>query len=286
MNSGDIRTRARPFHGKRSTVTRLLEKIVGNTKEKLHCGQPALGGWMMIGHPTVAEVMAGEGFDWLAVDMEHTSTGVRAFHEMALAVKGSGCDLLARLHSCDPVQAKLVLDAGATGIIVPSVNTPEEAARAVAMAKFPPQGFRGASFCRASDHGRNFAAYYAAHNRNVLVVVMLEHVEAVRRADEILATPGIDAALIGPYDLSASMGLAGQVDHPQMVAAQQTILDACRRQGVAAGIHVVSNDTAVLQGRIEAGYQFIACGLDTLFIMQGCRQMLALRGTAKQGTNE
>lgn len=258
---------------------------MAKTKEKLHGGQPALGGWMMIGHPTVAEVMAGEGFDWLSVDMEHTSTDVRAFQEIAMAVQGRGVDLLVRLHSCDAVLAKLVLDAGAAGIIVPNVNTPEEAARAVGMAKFPPDGFRGASFCRASDHGRNFSAYFARHNQEVLVVVMLEHVDAVRRADEILAVPGIDAALIGPYDLSASMGLAGQVQHPLMLAAQQTILDACRRHGVAAGIHVVSTEAGALGRSIEAGYRFIACGLDTLFIMQGCRQMLAAGRAAGEGKN-
>jgi len=253
---------------------------VGSTKEKLRCGQAALGGWMMIGHPTVAEVMAGEGFDWLSVDMEHTATDVGTFYEIARAVQGRGVDLVARLHSCDPVLAKLVLDAGAAGIIVPSVNTPEEATRAVAMAKFPPEGFRGASLCRATDHGRNFPDYFARHNQEVLVVVMLEHIDAVRRTDEILAVPGLDAALIGPYDLSASMGLAGQLEHPLVVAAQQTILDACRKHGVAAGIHVVSTEPDALRRRVEAGYRFIACGLDTLFITQGCRQMLAAGRTA------
>lgn len=256
---------------------------MGSTKERLHGGRPALGGWMMIGHPTVAEAMAGEGFDWLAVDMEHTATGVREFHQVALAVQGRGVDLLARLHSCDPVLAKLVLDAGAAGIIVPSVNTPEEAARAVAMAKFPPQGIRGASLCRATDHGRNFAAYFAQHNERVLVVVMLEHIDAARRADEILAVPGIDAAFIGPYDLSASMGLAGQVEHPLVVAAQQMIVEACQRHRVAAGIHVVSTEPDAVGRRIQAGYRFIACGLDTLFIMQGCRQMLAAGRAAEHG---
>jgi len=116
-----------------------------------------------------------------------------------------------------------------------------------------------------------------------LVVVMLEHIAAARRADEILAAPGIDAALIGPYDLSASMGLAGQLDHPLVVAAQQTILEACRRRGVAAGIHVVSTEPDALRQRIDAGYRFIACGLDTLFIMHGCREMLAVGRTAGEG---
>ena len=247
---------------------------MGRTKDKLRRGEPALGGWMMIGHPTVAELLAGEGFDWLGVDMEHTATDVREFYEVVRAVKGTGVDVLARLHSCDPVQAKLVLDAGAQGIIVPSVNSPEEAARSVAMAKFPPDGFRGASLCRATNHGRDFSAYFAAHNREVLIVVMLEHIDAVHQADAILATPGVDAAFIGPYDLSASMGLAGQLDHPQVQAAQQAILEACARHGVAPGIHVVPVAGEEVSRRIAAGFRFIACGLDTLFIREGCRRML------------
>ena len=157
------------------------------------------------------------------------------------------------------------------------MNTPDQAAQAAAMARFPPEGVRGASLCRASDFGRDFARYFAGHNDRVIVVVMLEHADAARRADEILAVTGIDAALIGPYDLSASMGLAGQLDHPQVVAAQQAILAACARNRVAAGIHVVASDPAAVAGRIEAGFRFIACGLDTNFLIEGCRRMLAGR---------
>lgn len=244
------------------------------SREKLRRGEPALGGWIMIGHPVVAEIMAGEGFDWIAVDLEHAETDLGTFYEIARAVKGSGCDLLARLHSCDPVLAKQVLDAGAQGIIVPSVNTPEEAQRASAMARFPTAGTRGVSLCRATDFGRSFKTYVDHHNDNVLVVIMLEHIDAVKNVDAILATPGIDATLIGPYDLSASMGLAGQLGHPQVMAAQQTILDACRRHGVPAGIHVVATDHNQVQNRIAEGYRFIGCGIDTLFLIQGCRRIL------------
>jgi len=228
----------------------------------------------MIAHPTVAEILAGEGFDWIAVDMEHTSTGVRQFHELALAVKGTGVDLLVRLHSCDPVLAKRVLDTGAAGVIVPSVNTPEQAAQAAAMVRFPPEGTRGASLCRATDFGRDFPDYFRRHNREVIVVVMLEHKDAVAAADAILATPGIDAAFIGPYDLSASMGLAGQLDHPDVLAAQQAVLDACRRHNVAPGMHVVPVDADQLRQRVAQGFRFIACGTDGGFIMHGCRAML------------
>ncbi len=247
---------------------------MSTTKQKLRDGQVALGAWVMIGHPTIVELYAGEGFDWICVDMEHTSTDIRMFHELALAVKGTGCDILARLHSCDPVQAKLVLDAGANGIIVPSINTRQEAELAVAMAKFPPQGIRGASLCRASDFGRSFSPYFSNHNDNVLVVIMLEHVDAVANIDEILSVPGIDATFIGPYDLSSSMGIAGQLDHPDLLAAQNTLVEACKKHNIPAGFHVVPTDNELVKTRIKEGYRFIGCGLDTEFITQGCRTML------------
>ena len=250
---------------------------MSRTKDKLHQGQPVLGGWTLTGHPAVAEIMAAEGFDFLVADMEHTPISVEAFYHIALAAKGTDCDVLARLPSCDAVLAKQVLDLGAAGIIVPSVNTPAEAAQSVAMAKFPPAGIRGASLCRATGFGSRFSEYFQAHNDEVLVVVMLEHITAVQNADAILATPGLDAVLIGPYDLSASMGLAGQLQHPDVLAAQETILDACRRRQVAAGIHVVPVDAGEVRRRIQQGFRFIACGIDTLFVREGCRAMLKAR---------
>ena len=246
-------------------------------KDKLRNKQLALGTWLMIGNPAVAEIIAGEGFDFISVDMEHTTINVDTFYQLALAAKGSGCDLLARLPSCDLVLAKQVLDMGAAGIIVPSVNSPAEAAQSVAIARFPPAGVRGASLCRATGFGSNFSGYYEGHNREVVVVVMLEHIAAVRQAAAILATPGIDAALIGPYDLSASMGLPGQLDHPDVLAAQQQVLDACLRQNVAAGIHLVQADAGSVRKRMEQGFRFIAGGIDTLFIREGCRQVLKAR---------
>jgi 2-dehydro-3-deoxyglucarate aldolase len=250
---------------------------MSKTKDKIHQGQPVFGGWTLTGHPAVAEIMAAEGFDFLVADMEHTPISVEAFYHIALAAKGTDCDVLARLPSCDAVLAKQVLDLGAAGIIVPSVNTPAEAAQSVAMAKFPPAGIRGASLCRATGFGSRFSEYFQAHNNEVLVVVMLEHITAVQNADAILATPGLDAVLIGPYDLSASMGLAGQLSHPDVLAAQETILDACRRRRIAAGIHVVPVDAGEVRRRIQQGFRFIACGIDTLFVREGCRAMLKAR---------
>jgi 2-dehydro-3-deoxyglucarate aldolase len=247
---------------------------MGSTKQKLKGKKTALGGWIMIGHRVVAELMAREGFDWVGVDLEHTSTSVHAIAEIALAVKAAGCDLLTRLDSCDPVQAQKVLDAGSTGIIVPLVNTAEEASRAVRMAKFPPDGSRGASFSRASDFGRNFTEYYRTHNDSVIVVIMMEHILAVENADAILSTPGIDAVFVGPYDLSASIGHPGDLKHPKVRKALRRILDACKRYRVPAGIHVIGGDNAGVRRRIDEGYRFIACSIDTEFVIQGCRRVL------------
>ncbi len=247
---------------------------MSNTKEKILKGQPVIGGWVMTGNPAVVEIMAGEGFDFLVADMEHTPINAETFYQMALAVKGTGCDLIARLPACDMVVAKQVLDMGAAGIIVPSVNTPAEAAQTVAIAKYPPEGIRGAALCRATGFGKHFAEYYKNHNRNVLVVAMIEHVDAVKHVDEILATPGLDAILVGPYDLSASMGIPGQLQHPDVLAAQEVILAACHRHKVAPGIHVAPVDPDDVSRRLKQGFLFVPCGIDTSFIREGCKTML------------
>lgn len=248
--------------------------MASNTKQKLRQGKPALGAWMLIGHPAVAEVLAGEGFDWIGVDLEHTATDLAAVENILRAAAPTGKDVLVRLSACDAVQAKRVLDLGANGIIVPNVNSRELARQAAAVARYPRAGVRGASLCRATDYGRKFDRYVRAHNREVLVVVMLEDWRAAECADEILSVPGIDAALIGPYDLSLSLGRPGQLDHPEVKAACRRFLAACRRQGVPPGIHVVAVDAKQIRQRIAQGYRFIACGLDTLFLMHGSRAML------------
>lgn len=247
---------------------------MGQTRQLLREGKPALGGWIQIGHPAVAELMASEGFDWLCVDLEHTEIDAECFRNIALAVRGAKCDLLVRLSSCGPVQAKQMLDLGANGIIVPAVGSPDEARRAVEMASFPPRGLRGASFSRAADYGRNFGPYFRAHNDTVLVVVMIETAEGAANADAILAVPGIHAAFIGPYDLSASLGHPGDLDHPKVQDARRRILQACRDRNVPAGIHVVAPNPDDIRARIDEGYRFIACSVDTQFVMMGSRDLL------------
>jgi 2-dehydro-3-deoxyglucarate aldolase len=247
---------------------------MGQTKQKLNSNLPVYGGWVMVAHPAIVEIYAGEHFDWICLDMEHTTIDMRSVYECILAAKGTNVDVLVRLPSHESSIAKRVLDAGADGVIFPCVNTAEQARQVVAVTKYPPEGNRGASLCRSTDFGRNFKNSFENHNKNVIVVVMLEHVDALSHLDEILQVPGIDATFIGPYDLSASMELAGQLTHPKVAAAQQQILEACLKYGIPAGYHVVAPDLKLVQQRVDEGFRFIGCGLDTEFIMQGCRQML------------
>ena len=247
---------------------------MGTTKQKLKNGEVALGGWMLIPHPTIAELMAGEGFDWIAVDMEHAPCELHLIEQIERALRPYACDLLVRLDSINPVLAKHVLDAGARGVIVPSVMTPEDARTMCEAVRYPPQGNRGTSLSRATDYGRNFSNYIQTHNSDVFVAVMLEHYLAAERAVEILNTPGIDAAFIGPYDLSASLGIAGELNNPQVLSAEQRILEACQVCSVAPGYHVVPPDRNLIDQRIAAGYRFIGCSLDTQLIMHGCRKLV------------
>lgn len=228
----------------------------------------------MIAHPTIVELYAGERLDWVCLDMEHTSIDIRTMHECILASKGSNVDLLLRLPSHHPDLAKRALDAGVQGLIFPNVQNGKEAEAVVAMTKYPPEGNRGVSLSRSTDFGRKFESHFQQHNHEVLVIIMIEHASALPQLDSILGTPGIDAVFIGPYDLSASMGLAGQLDHPDVLAAQDQILKACQRNQVAPGIHVVPIDRPQVRQRVEQGFRLIACGLDTEFILHGCRAML------------
>ncbi len=248
---------------------------MANTKQKIRNGECAFGGWMLIPHPSIAEIMAGEGFDWLAVDMEHAAVELSQIEQIERAVRPFKCDLLVRLDGINPVQAKHVLDAGAKGIIVPSVMSPGDVKTMTAAVRYPPDGNRGTSLARALDYGRSFDSYVSRHNDEVFVAVMLEHIMAAERADEILACPDIDAAFIGPYDLSASMGIPGQLDHPDVLAAEKKILNACQRQNIAPGYHVVPPESARIHERIKTGYRFIGCSLDTHLIMSSCRNLLS-----------
>ena len=249
-------------------------------RRKLLSGQVSLGSWLQIASPTAAEIMANSGFEWLALDCEHGLIDLETAGRMIAAIEQVGVVPFVRVPVNDPIWIRRMLDAGAGGVIVPMVDSPEQAAAAVAAAKYPPEGVRGFGFCRANGYGLNFEDYVARANESISVVVQIEHIEGVRRVDEIVSTPGVDGTLVGPYDLSGSMGIMGQMSHPEMVAAMETVVVACQRHGVAAGLHVVSTDPNDALDAIERGFTFVALGMDDLFLQSSAGLLSAVRDAA------
>jgi 2-dehydro-3-deoxyglucarate aldolase len=249
--------------------------LAGSIKEKLARGEASLGSWMSMGHVSIAEILASAGYDWVVIETEHTAIDVSEVLPLLIAIEGRGAVPLVRLAWNDPIQCKAVLDSGAAGVIVPMINTREDAELAVKMVKYPPLGFRGVGLARAHGYGQGFDDYMRRANAETLLVLQIEHIDAVNNIDAILSVPGIDATFIGPYDLSSSMGIPGQLSHPDVVAAKKRVLDATIARGLAAGIHLVHPDRVAteLPACLEQGYRFIALGTDILFLGDSCRAL-------------
>jgi len=175
------------------------------------------------------------------------------------------------------VPIKKALDLGAHGIIVPQVNTAEQAASVVRFARYAPEGARGVGLARAQGYGQRLREYLEAANRETAVIVQAEHVRAVENIEAIVRVPGVDAVLLGPYDLSASLGKMGQIDDPVVVAAIRRVTDVCRAAGMPLGYFGVT--AAAVQPYVAQGYTLIVAGVDTLYLGNGAKSLLAeLRG--------
>jgi 2-keto-3-deoxy-L-rhamnonate aldolase RhmA len=250
-------------------------------KDRMRQGAASMGTWMSMAHPSIAEMLAMAGYEWVVVETEHTAIDVSEVLRLLIAIEQRGAVPLVRLAWNDPIQAKAVLDSGAAGVLVPMVNTREDAELAVSMTKYPPLGKRGIGLARAQGYGEDFEEYVRCANDDTLLMVIIEHKDAVANIDEILSVPGIDGTFIGPYDLSMSLGLPGQLDHPECVAAKRRVLEATLAHGLAPGIHLVHPDTAPTQcaEAIAAGYRFIALGTDILFLGDSARALRAATHT-------
>jgi len=244
-------------------------------KAQMRRGEPSIGSWMSMAHPSIAEILAMAGYDWIVIETEHTAIDVSEVLRLIIAIEQRGSVPLVRLAWNDPIQAKAVLDSGAAGVLVPMVNTKADAELAVSMTKYPPLGSRGVGLARAQGYGINFDAYVTNANADTLLLVQIEHREAVENIEQILSVTGIDGVFIGPYDLSLSLGIPGRLNHPDILAAKQKVLAATLAHGLIAGMHFVQPQTAAsdCQKAISEGYRFIALGTDILFLGDSARNL-------------
>lgn len=240
-------------------------------KMKLAKQKKIIGSWITLAHPAIAEIMAKAGFDWLAVDLEHSVITIREAEELIRVITLCNVASLVRLSFNDPIQIKRVMDAGAHGIIVPMVNSVVEAERAVAAVRYPPQGNRGVGLARAQGYGNDFEAYKDWLSHEAVVIVQIEHIQAVENLAAILSVDGVDGFIVGPYDLSGSLGVPGNFEHPLMQKAMATIRSVGGASDKAPGIHIIEPDVTQLQQRIEEGYRFIAYSVDIRMLDVTCR---------------
>ena len=255
-----------------------------SVKAALKAGLPQVGTWLSLGNVFAARLMARVGFPWLTVDLEHSPIGWDSAGQLFGAVADAGCICLARVPRGDHDYIKRVLDAGAHGIIVPMVNTVEEAKIAIAAAKYPPTGNRSVG---GGMHAMNFdctaGEYFKHANDEVLVVLQTESPEGVRNAEAIYSLPGVDAIFVGPNDLSAQMRTPdGQDPSPEAFEAMlQRILTIGKKCRTPVGIHVVSVEVA--QMRIAEGWQFIALGSELRFMVTEAQNMVEGLGLTNSG---
>lgn len=241
-------------------------------RTRLQQGETLFGIMVSLGAPEVTEILAEVGFDWFFVDLEHTPLGPR---EAETILRAAGeVDCILRLPLNDEIWIKKALDSGASGIMLPQVNTAEEARRAVRLSKYPPEGSRSVGISRAHGYGARLQSYLDRANKDIAVIVQIEHDLAVQNVEAIAAVEGIDALLVGPYDLSASMGLMGQVEHPEVQSAIARVREVCDAYGLPVGIFAASPARA--RAYADQGFRLVAAASDSLLLGQAAMEALGV----------
>ena len=245
--------------------------MISNFNKRLYAGEKLLATMVTMESSTSAEVLAQIGFDWLFVDCEHGPIETATLAGILQSV-GDRAAVLVRVPAIDEIPIKKALDLGAHGIIVPQVNTAEQAEKVVQLTRYPPMGSRGVGLGRAHGYGANFENYIANANENICVVVQAEHIEAVENIESIVKTKGLNAVFVGPYDLSASMGLMGQVDHPKVVEAIEHVAKVCQSAKMPLGYF--GSSAAAVQGMMDRGFNLIVAGIDTMLLTAAATKLL------------
>jgi 4-hydroxy-2-oxoheptanedioate aldolase len=241
-------------------------------KARLRNKEAVIGCWLNLGSAVTAEIVALAGFDWVLIDLEHGAGGEQDVIAQLQAISATPTAALVRVESHDKRRIHRVLDMGAEGVICPHIDDALQARDAVDGIRYPPHGSRGvAKMVRATGFGKDFNAYYGQSNDEILGVMQIESPEALLHLDEIAAIDGVDVLFIGPADLSMSLGIFGQFDHPLFVDAVNATVAAAERAGKATGILLFNPDDYARY--FELGIRMIACGADATFVAEGSRTM-------------
>ena len=237
-------------------------------KTKLKTKELTIGSWISFGFVQTCEIMSKSSFDWLAIDMEHTAIDFDQCLNLIQIIESNGVVPLVRVGANDRLLIKRAMDAGAHGIIVPMVNNVDDAQKAINALYYPPIGSRGVGLGRAQNYGVEFEEYKEWANTEIIFIPQIEHIEGVNNLANILALEKVDGFIIGPYDLSGSLSVPGQWDHPSVIEALEKVNKVLNQNEKPGGFHVVHSNHEELKQRIAQGYSFIAYGDDMVFFAE------------------
>ncbi len=242
--------------------------------------------WTSLGHPSITEIFAAGGVDFVGIDLEHSTISQEQSQRIIAAAQAGRVACLPRISSHNGEQLRRLLDSGADGVIVPNVSLREEVERVVEWCKYPPLGKRSYGVARAQAYGRKFEEYTAEWNERSVIILQIESAQSVEVLNELLSHTAVDGAMIGPYDVSGSLGIPGQLNHPRVREVCSQVIDICRRQGKACGTQIVEPDEENVTAAFEAGYTFVVLASDVFILWKWSERMRKLITAVPQSTQQ
>jgi len=239
----------------------------------------AFGAWTSLGHPSITEIFAAANVDFIGIDLEHSTISQEQAQRIIAAAQAGGAAGLPRVSSHNGEQIKRLLDSGADGVIVPNVTTPAEVEQIIAWCKYPPRGQRSYGVARAQGYGIGFDEYVSTWNQRCTIVIQIESIAGVEAVDSLLQYDDVDGVMIGPYDISGSLGMPGKLAHPRVTAACARVVEACRRRRKACGTQVIEPDEQTVAAAFEEGYTFVVLASDVFILWKWSERMRALSAT-------
>ncbi len=245
-------------------------------KRKFQSRERIFGAWTSLAHPSITEIFTRSGVDFVGIDLEHSTISQEQSQRIIAASQSSGCLCLPRVASHNAEMIRRLCDSGADGIIVPMVQGPEDVKNIIAWAKYPPLGRRGFGVSRAQGYGMDFAEYTRTWNETSLLIAQIESIAAVEQIDVILSFEELDGVMVGPYDISGSLGIPGQIEHKNVISAGKKVIAACRKFGKSCGTQIIEPDVAGIKKAVSLGYTFIILSSDVFLLWKWAEGMKKL----------
>lgn len=252
---------------------RAIEKQRYDFKKKIRAREKIFGAWTSLGHPSITEIFSRSGVDFVGIDIEHSTISQEQSQRVIAASQASNRVCLPRVASHNMEMIKRLLDSGADGIIVPMVNNKRQAEELVSWCKYPPEGSRSFGIARAQGYGFDFDEYVKTWNKSSVFIAQIESIEGVENIDEILSLESVDGAMVGPYDLSGSLNIAGELNHPKVVKACKRVIEACAKYNKGCGTQIIEPDENNIKKAFSSGFSFVVLASDVFLLWKWSQQM-------------